>query len=190
MEIFETALPEVKHIRLTHFGDARGFFVERFHAARFAEHGLPSAFVQDNHSRSAPGILRGIHYQHTPAQGKLVGVIRGKVWDVAVDLRTDSPNFGQHVAVALDGDQMTHTDLLWIPAGFGHGFCVIGNEPADMLYKTTAHYNAAGEGGVRWDDATLDIPWPIKAPEVSKRDDAQPTLQEYASCAPAWKEGV
>ena len=181
MKVIDTALPEVKIIELVRHGDQRGFFVERFHQERFADAGLPTAFVQDNHSRSAPGVLRGVHYQHEPAQGKLVGVTRGCIWDVAVDLRAGSPNFGKHVGVELSDE---NARLLWVPAGFGHGFCVLGEELADVLYKVTEPYNPAGEGGVCWDDDELAIDWPLEKPVISERDAALPTLVEYKQ-APA-----
>jgi dTDP-4-dehydrorhamnose 3,5-epimerase len=156
--------------------DYRGFFIERFQIERFREHGLPTQFVQDNHSRSRPGVLRGLHYQHSPAQGKLVGVPRGRIWDVAVDIRPDSPTFGQHVSVELSD---LNGRLLWIPAGFAHGFCVLGDEPADVLYRADALYGPNGEGGITWDDAELAVPWPISDPIVSDRDRALPSFSEY-----------
>jgi dTDP-4-dehydrorhamnose 3,5-epimerase len=163
----ETGLPGAKVIQLTVHGDERGFFVERFQAERFAEHGLPSKFVQDNHSRSAPGVLRGLHYQTTPSQGKLVGCVRGRIWDVIVDIRAASPTFGKHFGVELSD---VNGKLLWVPAGFAHGFCVLGTEPADVLYKVDALYNPATEGGICWNDPELGIAWPIESPLVSTRD--------------------
>ena len=166
MVIYECPLAGLKVVQLKVHGDARGFFIERFHASSFKAAGLPTDYSQDNHSRSAPGILRGLHYQHTPPQGKLVGVIRGRVWDVAVDIRKDSKTFGQYHGVELTGDNGL---LLWLPPGFAHGFCVLGDEPADMLYKVTGQYNQPGEGGIRFDDTDLNIPWPIQNPIVSER---------------------
>lgn len=183
MEIQNCEIPGLRLVRLKMNGDSRGFFVERFHAARFAEAGLPTQFAQDNHSRSVPGILRGLHYQHTPAQGKLVGVVRGRVWDVAVDIRPQSPTFGRHFAVELSGDNGL---LLWVPAGFAHGFCVLGDEPADMLYKVDAYYRAEGEGGIRHDDAELGIAWPVSRPAISARDAALPAWRDYRANPPAW----
>lgn len=174
----------LKIIQLDVLGDARGFFVERFHREKFAAMGLCSDFVQDNHSRSAPGILRGLHYQHTPPQGKLVGVTRGAVWDVAVDIRPDSATFGQYHAVELTGDNGV---LFWIPAGFAHGFCVLGDEPADMLYKVSGLYNAAGEGGISYDDPDLAINWPIQNPVISMRDQGQKSFAEYRGNPPKWE---
>lgn len=183
MQVLDSPLSGLKIIRLKLLGDSRGFFVERFHAGHFAEAGLPTHFVQDNHSRSAPGILRGLHYQYAPPQGKLVGVIRGRVWDVAVDIRPDSSTFGQHYSEELSGDNGV---MLWLPPGFAHGFCVLGDEPADMLYKVTAHYGPGGEGGIRYDDAQLGIDWPIKNPAISERDQALPTWHAYCDSPPSW----
>lgn len=184
MKVSGCAIEGLKIITLDVWGDARGFFVERFHAKKFAEAGLPTDFVQDNHSRSAPGILRGLHYQHSPAQGKLVGVTRGRVWDVAVDIRPHSKTYGQHHAVELNGENGV---LFWIPAGFAHGFCVLGAEPADMLYKVSGLYSAAGEGGISYNDPELNLPWPIEHPILSARDQAQKSFAEYRANPPAWE---
>ena len=186
MKVTQLPLPGLKLISLDVQGDARGFFVERFQHERFEKAGLPTHFVQDNHSRSAPGILRGLHYQHDAPQGKLVGVIRGRVWDVAVDIRPDSATFGQHYGVELSGDNGL---LLWIPAGFAHGFCTLGDEPVDMLYKVTAHYNQAGEGGISYNDPELAINWPIQNPTLSARDQGQESFADYKQHAPNWSHG-
>ncbi len=183
MKISDCELEGLKIIELDVHGDARGFFVERFHVKRFAEAGLPHIFLQDNHSRSAPGILRGIHYQYAPPQGKLVGVIRGKVWDVAVDIRPQSKTFGKYYGIELTGE---NGKLFWIPPGFAHGFCVLGDEPADMLYKVTSVYNAVGEGGIKYDDPEIGIKWPITNPTISERDKAQQSFAEYKKSAPNW----
>ena len=167
-------------------GDERGFFTERFHRQRFREGGVTATFVQDNHSRSAPGVLRGLHYQHHPAQGKLVGVVRGRVWDVAVDVRPASSTFGHHVAVELSD---MNGRVIWMPAGFAHGFCVLGDEPADMLYKVDAPYEPDGEGGIRWDDTELGIDWPLARPVVSSRDANLPSFAAYTASAPSWSTG-
>jgi dTDP-4-dehydrorhamnose 3,5-epimerase len=140
-----TEIPGLFVVELSVHGDARGFFIERFQAERFREYGLPAQYVQVNHSRSRPGVLRGLHYQHTPPQGKLVGVTRGQIWDVAVDIRRGSPSFGRSVGIELSD---LNGLLLWIPAGFAHGFCVLGDEPADVVYQTDALYNPDGEGGI------------------------------------------
>jgi dTDP-4-dehydrorhamnose 3,5-epimerase len=168
MKLLAEPLPDLKVVQLTLHGDSRGFFVERYHREKMADIGINAEFVQDNHSRSAPNILRGLHYQNNPPQGKLVGVTRGRVWDVAVDIRPSSPTFGQYHGVELSGENGV---LFWIPAGFAHGFCVLGNEPVDMLYKVSGIYNAAGEGGIRYDDPELGIDWPLKQPLISARDE-------------------
>jgi dTDP-4-dehydrorhamnose 3,5-epimerase len=183
MKLRECPIDGLKVIELAVHGDARGFFVERYHRQKLADLGLDVEFVQDNHSRSAPNILRGLHYQHTPPQGKLVGVTRGAVWDVAVDIRPDSPTFGQYHAVELTGENGV---LFWIPAGFAHGFCVLGDEPADMLYKVSGLYNAAGEGGIRYDDPELAIDWPVKQPIISARDEGLISFAEYKAQPPRW----
>ncbi len=183
MDIKTCDIEGLKIIQLKVLGDSRGFFVERYHAGRFAEAGLPTDFVQDNHSRSAPGILRGLHYQHTPPQGKLVGVTRGRVWDVAVDIRPHSKTFGKYHAVELTGDNGV---LFWIPAGFAHGFCVLGDEPADMMYKVSGLYNQQGEGGIKFDDADLGIAWPVKNPQISERDKNQQSWKDYCKNSPKW----
>ena len=178
MQIQDTPLPGLRLIQLDLLGDSRGFFVERFQAARFTEAGLPTVFAQDNHSRSQPGILRGLHYQHTPQQAKLVGVVRGRVWDVAVDIRKDSPTFGRHFAVELSD---MNGLLLWVPAGFAHGFCVLGDTPADMLYKVDQLYHRDGEGGIRYDDPDLNIPWPLQSPLISERDQGLQNWKEFCA---------
>ncbi|MFO0388822.1 MAG: dTDP-4-dehydrorhamnose 3,5-epimerase [Alphaproteobacteria bacterium] len=183
MDIKHCDIEGLKIIQLKVFGDSRGFFVERYHAGRFAEAGLPTDFVQDNHSRSASGILRGLHYQHTPPQGKLVGVTRGRIWDVAVDIRSHSPTFGKYHAVELTGDNGV---LFWIPAGFAHGFCVLGDEPADVMYKVSGLYNQQGEGGIAFDDPDLGIKWPIKNPVISERDKNQQSWKAYCKNPAVW----
>ena len=178
MHIIDTALPEVKRIALDVFPDARGFFTERYAQDKFAALGIPETFVQDNHSRSLPGVIRGLHFQQDRPQGKLVGVLRGHILDVAVDIRPSSPNFGKHAAVELKAD----SELLWIPAGFAHGFCVLGAEPADMLYKVTAPYNPQGEAGIHY--SLLD--WPVANPILSPRDAQLPTLEDFTPHLKEW----
>lgn len=178
MKLIDTALPEVKRIALDVYPDARGFFIERFVASKFAGLGITEDFCQDNHSRSVPGVVRGMHFQFDKPQGKLVGVTRGHILDVAVDVRPSSPNFGKHVAVELAAD----TELLWIPPGFAHGFCVLGDEPADVLYKVTAPFNAKGEGGIRFDL----IDWPVKNPILSDRDRSLPSLEDAKEQLAQW----
>ncbi len=141
-----------------------------------AKHGLPTLFAQDNHSRSLPGVLRGLHYQANPAQGKLIGVIQGAIWDVVVDLRAASPTFGQTAALELSAANALQ---LWVPAGFAHGFCVLGTRAADVLYKVDAPYNPASEGGIHWADPDLAIAWPIADPILSSRDDELGSFASY-----------
>jgi dTDP-4-dehydrorhamnose 3,5-epimerase len=184
MQVIRLDVGDVLLIELEVHGDERGLFVERFQVERFREHGLPTAFVQDNHSRSAPGVLRGLHFQHTPPQGKLVGVTRGRIWDVAVDVRTDSPTFGRCVSAELSD---MNGRLLWIPPGFAHGFCVLGDEPADVLYKVDALYDPTGEAGIAWDDPELAVPWPIREPILSARDRALPSFAAYRANPVAWR---
>jgi dTDP-4-dehydrorhamnose 3,5-epimerase len=176
MEATPLHLPGLVLISLKVYRDGRGFFVERYNQARFQALGLPTQFIQDNHSRSAPGVLRGLHFQEQPPQGKLIGVIRGCIWDVAVDLRSESPTLGQSF-----GSELNDVDgkLLWVPAGFGHGFCVLGDQPADVIYKVDVPYQPAGEGGIHWADPDLAIAWPIASPIVSERDQKLGSFAEY-----------
>jgi dTDP-4-dehydrorhamnose 3,5-epimerase len=183
MRVIDCQIPDLKIIALDVHGDARGFFVERFQEEHFKAAGLPSHFIQDNHSRSAPGVLRGLHYQYAPHQGKLVGVTRGRILDVAVDIRPGSPTFGQHHAIELSD---MNGLLFWVPAGFAHGFCVLGDEPADVLYKVDAPYAPGGEGGLRYDDPDLAIAWPIDKPTLSKRDESLASWKEYRQKPPHW----
>ncbi len=178
MRVTRLRLEGLALIELAIRDDQRGFFVERFHLTRYQEAGLPTQFVQENHSRSVPSVLRGLHYQHTPPQGKLVGVTRGHIWDVVVDIRYDSPTYGQHLWMELSD---RNGRLVWIPPGFAHGFCVLGDEPADLVYKVDAYYNPLGEAGIHWADADLAIPWPVRYPIVSERDGGLPTLAEYGA---------
>ena len=158
--------------------DARGFFCERFRKDVFAEAGFdPDSFVQDNFSRSLPGVVRGLHAQYNEPQGKLVTCISGRIFDVAVDLRVASPTFGQSINAELSGEEPR---WLWVPAGFAHGFCVLGDEPADVLYKVDRVYSASGECGVRWDDPELEIAWPQdRPPLLSPKDKALPDFAAY-----------
>lgn len=183
MHITDTEIPDVKRITLDIFRDNRGFFCERYHKDKFAALGFTQEFLQDNHSRSMPGTIRGLHFQYAPMQGKLVGVTHGRVLDVAVDIRPNSPYFGKHVSVELSSE---NGELLWIPAGFAHGFCVLGDGVADVFYKTTALYNGKGEGGIRFDDPALAIAWPARALIVSDRDREMPTLAELTPSLKAW----
>ena len=177
MNVIATALPEVLIIEPKVFGDSRGFFFESFNAQAFrAATGVTLDFVQDNHSRSARGILRGLHYQVQQAQGKLVRVVRGAVFDVAVDIRRSSPRFGQWVGVELSEDNQRQ---LWVPPGFAHGFLVTGDS-ADFLYKTTDYYAPQHERCIAWNDPALAIRWPNVGgvPQVSAKDAAGASLAE------------
>lgn len=169
MQVIPTAIPDVLIIEPKVFGDARGFFYESFNQRAFNEAtGLDVQFVQDNHSRSAKGVLRGLHYQIEHAQGKLVRVVQGAVFDVAVDIRKSSPTFGKWVGVELSADNYRQ---LWVPAGFAHGFLVL-SESADFLYKTTDYYHPEYERSIRWDDPTLAIDWPLEVkPVLSSKDE-------------------
>ena len=177
MNVISTDLPEVLILEPKVFGDARGFFMESFNARAFREcTGVTLPFVQDNHSRSARGVLRGLHYQIEQAQGKLVRVIAGEVFDVAVDLRASSPHFGRWTGVHLSG--ANHRQL-WVPPGFGHGFLVL-SEVADFLYKTTDYYAPEHERSILWNDADIGIQWPaidnMSQPLLSSKDTAAATL--------------
>lgn len=157
--------------------DARGFFVETYSHDAYRAAGIDGEFVQDNHSRSGIGTLRGMHYQRRPGQGKLVRVARGRIWDVAVDIRRGSPTFGQWEAHELDDE--SHRQL-FVPVGFAHGFCVL-SDVADVTYKVTAPYDAAEERGIAWDDPDIGIEWPVAEPILSARDRSNPRLHELGS---------
>ncbi len=175
MNVSLTRIPEVLVIEPKVFGDARGFFLESFNKAAFkVATGLDVDFVQDNHSRSARGVLRGLHYQLHQPQGKLVRVVRGSVFDVAVDVRRASPSFGQWVGIELN--EHNHRQL-WVPPGFAHGFLVL-SESADFLYKTTAYYAPQHERCIAWNDPALGVNWPDVgvAPLLSVKDQAAPPL--------------
>lgn len=167
MEIFDTSIKDIRLVKLDIYHDNRGFFVERFNEKAFSNSGLPVKYVQDNFSRSLPGVVRGLHYQNNPSQAKLVGCVSGKIWDVAVDLRKDSATFGKYFAIELSAQNGL---LLYIPSGFAHGFCVLGDEPADVIYKVDNFYSKEGEGGIIYNDSDLNIPWPIKNPIISQKD--------------------
>ena len=170
-----TELPEVLVLEPRVFQDARGFFVESYNRKTLADAaGITQDFVQDNHSRSTRGVLRGLHYQVRQPQGKLVRALSGRIFDVAVDLRRASPRFGKWVGVELSADNFRQ---LWVPAGFGHGFLVL-SDTAEVLYKTTDYYAPAHERSVRWDDPTLAIAWPALdvAPVLSAKDAQAPAL--------------
>jgi dTDP-4-dehydrorhamnose 3,5-epimerase len=172
VKVLETCLRDVKLLQPKRFGDDRGWFTEMFNATTFASLGLPTCFVQDNQSCSTKGVLRGLHYQLGKPQGKLVRCLSGHIWDVAVDLRRESPDFGKWAAFDLKPlNAAGELQMLWIPEGFAHGFLVM-SETAEVLYKTTDLYYPAGERCIKWDDATLGVEWPLDGmtPSVSGKD--------------------
>jgi len=160
--------------------DGRGFFVETYHAGRYREHGIAEPFVQDNHSRSARNTLRGLHLQLQHPQGKLIRVIEGEVFDVAVDVRRGSPTFGRWVSVTLSAENFRQ---VYVPPGFAHGFCVL-TEAAQVEYKCTAQYDRTSEIGIAWNDPAIGIAWPIASPLLSERDSRHPTLHEVRDLLP------
>jgi len=168
-------IPEVLLVEAKTFGDARGFFIETYKRSDFVTQGISHPFVQDNYSHSIRGVLRGLHYQKEPAaQGKLVAVVRGEIVDVAVDIRHGSPTYGRWVSVILSD---TNHQMLYVPVGFAHGFCVLSAE-ADVVYKATAEYAPELERGIRWDDPALGIRWPVHDPILSPNDTRLPPLQQ------------
>jgi dTDP-4-dehydrorhamnose 3,5-epimerase len=177
MKVVATALPEVLIIEPKLFGDERGFFLESYQLDRYVENGIARPFVQDNLSRSRYGVLRGLHLQNPLTQGKLVSVLRGRVLDVAVDVRVGSPNFGRHVAVELSEENRRQ---LWVPRGFAHGFAVL-SETADFFYKCDNHYSPKDEIVVRWDDPAIGIAWGIEQPSLAPRDAAAPRLADITN---------
>lgn len=169
MEILDTEIPDVKVLQPKVFGDERGFFMETFRDSWFREQVAGVDFVQDNHSKSAHGILRGLHYQTEHTQGKLVRVVHGEVFDVAVDIRKDSPTFGQWVGEFLSAENRRQ---LWVPAGFAHGFLVTSGS-AEFVYKCTDYYHPQSEVSIRWDDPRIAIEWPVppgEQPKLSQKD--------------------
>ncbi|MDR2871200.1 MAG: dTDP-4-dehydrorhamnose 3,5-epimerase [Xanthomonadaceae bacterium] len=178
MKIVETALPGCIVLEPKVFGDARGFFYEVWNAERFGKTaGLPTRFVQSNISSSAYGVLRGLHYQWPNPQGKLVSVLEGEVYDVAVDIRQGSPHFGCWTAAILSADNKRQ---LWIPEGFAHGFAVL-SERALFSYLCTAPYDADADAGIRWNDAKIAIDWPISTPQLSPKDATAPFLEQVST---------
>lgn len=173
MNVIQTPLPGVLIIEPKVFGDERGFFVECYQEPRYREAGIELPFVQDNHSRSQYGVLRGLHFQRNRPQGKLVRVTRGAVYDVAVDINPASPTCGGFVGVELTADN--HLQL-WIPPGYAHGFCVL-SDIADFQYKCTDLYYPEEEGGLFWNDPDVNIPWPIDTPKLSDKDLHNPSLR-------------
>lgn len=175
MKVTKTSLKDCIIIEPKVFGDSRGFFLEAWHKEKYQEAGITGNFVQDNRSRSSRNVLRGLHFQRTKPQGKLVSVIVGEVYDVAVDLRSDSETFGQYVGVILSGEK---NNQLYVPPGFAHGFCVL-SEYADFHYKCTDFYDPKDEGGIIWNDKDIAIDWPLISPLLSEKDLNLITLAEY-----------
>jgi len=173
VRLLDTALPDVKIIEPTVFGDDRGFFLESWNAKAFADAGLDLTFVQDNHSRSAKGVLRGLHYQVVQPQGKLVRVIAGRAYDVAVDIRRSSPGFGRWVGVELSAENKR---MLWVPPGFAHGFLAL-QDGTDFIYKCTEFYAPQHERSLLWSDPAIGIEWPISPSVLSQKDREWPGLE-------------
>ncbi|MCZ4253668.1 dTDP-4-dehydrorhamnose 3,5-epimerase [Pseudoalteromonas shioyasakiensis] len=173
MKVTKTKIKDLLIIEPQVFGDERGFFYETFQSSRYKEAGIAEEFVQDNRSRSSYGVLRGLHFQKTKPQGKLVTVTDGEVFDVAVDLRPESDTFGCFESVILSGENKLQ---FYVPPGFAHGFCVL-SDTADFQYKCTDYYDPSDESGLLWNDLALNIPWPIKKPTLSEKDEVQPTLE-------------
>ncbi|NJL07553.1 MAG: dTDP-4-dehydrorhamnose 3,5-epimerase [Methylacidiphilales bacterium] len=182
MQVVETSIPGALIIEPKVFGDTRGFFMETYQAARYAQAGILRPFVQDNLSRSTFGVLRGLHIQNPNSQGKLVTVLRGRVLDVALDVRRGSPTFGRHVAVELSEDNRRQ---FWVPRGFAHGFVVL-SETADFFYKCDDVYSPSDEFVVRWNDPALGIDWGIDAPKLSARDAEAAPLADLGDRLPVY----
>lgn len=182
MRVIPADIPEVLLIEPDVFTDTRGFFLETFHAERYAAHGMPGPFVQDNHSRSVQGTVRGLHLQLTHPQAKLMRVIVGEIFDVAVDVRVGSPTFGNWVGVRLSAESFRQ---YYIPPGFAHGFSVL-SPIAEIEYKCTDIYDPAGQLGLLWNDPALAIPWGVETPVLSDRDRANPTIREALDRLPRY----
>jgi dTDP-4-dehydrorhamnose 3,5-epimerase len=176
-----TAIPDVILVEPDVFKDERGFFLETYHERKYAEGGIAGPFVQDNHSRSVQGTLRGLHAQVRRPQGKLVRAVEGEMFDVAVDVRRRSPTFGRWVGVRLSGDNFRQ---LYVPPGFAHGFCVV-SAVVHVEYKCTAFYDPADEVSIAWDDADIGIQWPLRDPIVSPKDREAPRLRDLVDRLPA-----
>jgi dTDP-4-dehydrorhamnose 3,5-epimerase len=174
VNVIETKLPGVLILEPKAFGDARGFFMETWRQERYEAAGIKEKFVQDNLSFSSKGVLRGLHYQHPHSQGKLVSVVQGEVFDVAADIRQDSPTLGQWVGVSLSGQN--HRQF-WIPAGFAHGFCVV-SDTAYFTYKCTDVYTPSAEGGIAWNDPDIGIEWPLTDVQLSDKDQVYARLKD------------
>lgn len=175
MNVIPGGLPGLLVVEPRVFRDDRGFFLEPYHAPRYKAAGIEVDFVQDNHSFSTQGVLRGLHFQKSPGQAKLIRCARGRIWDVAVDIREGSETFGKWWGLELDSE--SHRQL-FIPAGFAHGFCVLSPE-AEVMYKCSSVYDPATEAGIAWNDPQVAVEWPVKDPVVSQRDTDAPTLARY-----------
>ncbi|MDG2334724.1 MAG: dTDP-4-dehydrorhamnose 3,5-epimerase [Myxococcota bacterium] len=184
MKTFEQDIPGVVLIEPEVHRDARGFFLESYHAGRYREAGIDAAFVQDNHSLSGRGTVRGLHVQVRRPQAKLIRVLRGQVWDVAVDVRRGSPTFGQHFGVELSAEN--HRQL-YISAGLAHGFAVLSEE-AEIGYKCSDFYDPGGEVSIAWNDPELALPWPLSEPTLSKKDQQAMTMAEAMDRLPEWED--
>lgn len=182
MKTLATRLSGLLLIEPTLHGDERGFFIETFQAERYRTVGIETSFVQDNHSRSARGTLRGLHFQESPGQAKLVRCARGAIRDIVVDLRRSSPTFGHHESFELD--DLAHRQL-FVPVGFAHGFVVL-SDVADVIYKVSSVYDAGSERGIAWDDPALAIAWGVDHPTLSNRDSSNPTLDAVVEQLPDW----
>lgn len=178
MEVIKTNIPDVLIIKPTVFEDDRGYFFESYNKEKFLQHGLDQNFVQDNESKSVKNVVRGLHFQKPPfAQGKLVRVMKGAVLDVAVDIRRNSPTYGQWTSVELTEDNKW---MYWVPPGFAHGFATLEDETV-FFYKCTNVYNKASEGSIRWNDPELDIDWKLDAPILSEKDQQAPLFKDFES---------
>jgi len=174
LNVIETFIPGVLIVEPTIHSDPRGFFMETYHAERFRAAGIALPFVQDNHSRSSRGVLRGLHFQEPNSQGKLVRCTNGALYDVAVDVRKGSPHFGRWVGVELSEENKR---MFWVPPGFAHGFCPL-SETADLVYKCTAFYEPENDRAILWNDPDLAIDWPVSGPVLSAKDAAAPRLKD------------
>lgn len=182
MRRIETRIAGLVLLELTRHADERGLFVETYRRDSYVSLGIQPEFIQDNHSRSTRGAIRGLHYQVHPGQAKLIRAVRGAIWDVVVDLRQSSATFGEHESFLLDDSDLRE---LFVPVGFAHGFCVLSDE-ADVTYKVSSYYDAEAERGIAFDDPDLAIRWPSPSPVVSERDRGHPRLAETLEALPAW----
>jgi dTDP-4-dehydrorhamnose 3,5-epimerase len=176
VQAIDLPLPGLKLLKPRVFRDERGFFIETYSAPRYREAGIDATFVQDNHSRSTRGTLRGLHFQSTPGQAKLIRVATGSIFDVAVDVRPGSPTFGKWYGATLDAEE--HAQM-FVPIGFAHGFCVT-SDVADVVYKVSSVYDAKTETGIRWNDPDIGVSWPIPEPLLSARDQQAESFADYA----------